>query len=270
MDGTFLLAQISDTHIVEHGRELAPRVDTSAYLMVAVDHLNHLDPRPDLVLVTGDLVNDGRPEQYEHLREILGRLEVPLRLMPGNHDDADQLARSFPEHVIGADRPRRDGVIDGELRIVCLDTSRFPEPGGRLDPEQLEWLEATLDEAPDQDTVVVLHHPPFPTGISHMDGMALDPASAAALAEVVWRHANVERVLCGHLHRMIVRRWAGTIAMTVPSTAHAVALDLIPDNGGGWTLEPPAITLHLWRRGEGIVTHQQPIGSFHGERFGAH
>ena len=86
-------------------------------------------------------------------------------------------------------------MIEGPLRIVTLDSSRYPEPGGSLDPEQLEWLDRTLARRPDQPTVVAVHHPPFATGIAHMDTMALDAASAAGLAAVIAGHPQVERVL---------------------------------------------------------------------------
>jgi Icc protein len=69
-----------------------------------------------------------------------------------------------------------------------------------------------------------MHHPPFATGITHMDNFGLD--NAAELAEIVVRHPQVERILCGHLHRTIDRRFAGTVAGTAPSTAHQIRLNL--------------------------------------------
>jgi hypothetical protein len=91
--------------------------------------------------------------------------------------------------------------------------------------------------------------------------MALSAAASAALADVVGRHPQVERVLCGHLHRSITRRFAGTIVLTCPSTAHAVALDLDPDHGrAAWTREPPALLLHRWTPTDGVVTHLETIG----------
>ena len=261
-----LLVQLSDPHIVEPGELLLGGIDTAKFLREAIEHVNRLDPQPDLVLVTGDLVNEGRPEEYAHLRDLLGELHAPFHLMPGNHDLTATLRAAFPDHVHG-EVGRADGVIDGPLRVVTLDSSRYPEPGGSLDPEQLEWLDRTLGEAPDQPTVVAVHHPPFATGIAHIDTMALDARSAAGLAAVIAGHPQVERVLCGHLHRHIVRRFAGTIALTAPSTAHAVQLDL--QNGrAAWNHEPPAILLHLFTPAGGVVTHLEVIGEHHPVSFG--
>lgn len=258
----FVLAQVSDLHIVEPGQSLSPDLDTAPFLTAAVEHLHRLEPAPDLVLFTGDLVNDGRPEQYAHLRELIAPLRLPYCLMPGNHDDPDALRAAFPHHAAGTTHPRCDELIETAVRLVLLDSSRGPAPGGWLDDAQLAWLEGVLDADQATPTVVALHHPPFATGIDHMDAMALDDHSAAALAAIIGRHRHVERVLCGHIHRSITTRFAGTIAMTVPSVAHAVALDLAGASPPAWTREPPMIALHVWTPEVGLVTHLQPIGTW--------
>jgi 3',5'-cyclic-AMP phosphodiesterase len=261
-----LLVQLSDPHIVEEGERLLGEIDTATFLREAVEHVNRLDPPPDLVLLTGDLVNEGRPAQYAHLKSLLEALRAPFHLVPGNHDLTHELRAVFPDHVHG-DEGRADGIIDGPLRIMTLDSSRFPEPGGSLSPEQLDWIDENLGAEPDVPTVVAVHHPPFATGIAHMDAMALDAASAAGLATVVAEHPQVERVLSGHLHRCISRRFAGTIAMTSPSTAHAVQLDL-GDGRAAWNHEPPAMLLHLCTPAGGVVTHLEVIGDHRPVSFG--
>ncbi|MFL6205725.1 MAG: phosphodiesterase [Acidimicrobiales bacterium] len=263
-----LVAQLSDPHIVEEGQRLLGDVDSARCLGEAVDHVNGLDPQPDLVLLTGDLVNEGTPAQYAHLNKLLEPLRARFHLVPGNHDLTDELRAAFPDHVHGEPGGRADGVIEGPLRVVTLDSSRYPEPGGSLDAAQLSWLDQTLAAAPGAPTVVAVHHPPFATGIEHMDAMGLDPASAAGLAAVIATHPQVERVLSGHLHRSITRRFAGTIALTAPGTAHAVQLDL-GDHPAAWNHEPPAILLHLLMPTGGVVTHLEVIGDHGPVPFGS-
>ena len=96
-----LIAQITDCHIVEPGGLMADRVDPAAGLRRAIAVINDLDPRPDLVLATGDLVNDGTPAQYDHLVPLLDQIAAPLLVIPGNHDDRTELRRRF------------DGLPDG-------------------------------------------------------------------------------------------------------------------------------------------------------------
>jgi 3',5'-cyclic AMP phosphodiesterase CpdA len=69
-----LIAQITDTHIRPEGSLAYGHVDTSAFLARAVDHILHLDPRPDVVLGTGDLVDGGTPAEYARLRHLLSPL----------------------------------------------------------------------------------------------------------------------------------------------------------------------------------------------------
>jgi 3',5'-cyclic AMP phosphodiesterase CpdA len=265
-----LLAHLSDPHVVEEGELLFGRTDTERFLVEAMATIEALDPRPDLVLISGDLVNEGRVEQYRNLRRLLAGLSVPLRLMCGNHDVPSNLREVFPDHAyLGVSGPT-DFVVDlPPMRVVALDTHVAGIPGGDLDAGQLSWLDERLTEAADRPCLVAMHHPPFATGIGHMDEMGLAPAAVTALAEVVARHLQVERVVCGHLHRSITRRFAGTIAMTVPSCAHAVALDLREGcPTGASDLEPPAIALHQWHPDRGVVTHLLHVGEYPRSRFG--
>ena len=258
-----LIAQISDPHIKAEGQLAYNRINTANFLARAVDHILHLDQWPDVVLGTGDLIDEGTDAAYEHLRHLLAPLPMPVYLIPGNHDDRDGLRRVFTDH----DYLPREGfiqyVIDkGPVRLIALDTVIPGEPGGRVDADRIAWLDARLSEAPARPTILFMHHPPFRTGIEYMDSIGLD--GAEDLAAVVSRYRNVERVLCGHLHRTIQTRWAGTIAMTIPSTAHAVGLDVRHDVPLSLTLEPPGYGLHLWRDGT-LVSHLALPGEY--ERY---
>jgi 3',5'-cyclic-AMP phosphodiesterase len=71
---------------------------------------------------------------------------------------------------------------------------------------------------------------------------------------------QVERLLCGHLHRPIVKRFGGTVATTCPSTMHQLRLDLRSPGGLALVPEPPALQLHLWREDVGLVSHTSYVG----------
>jgi 3',5'-cyclic AMP phosphodiesterase CpdA len=261
MTSVVLIAQISDMHVSTPGSRNDEHYRTAAHLEGAVLHLNALAPRPDAVLVTGDLVERGETEEYERLRALLDPLTMPAYLIPGNHDDRENLPRVFDRHRY---LPRDSGFIqyvieDWPVRLVALDTLIPGESGGRLCAERLTWLDARLAEAPGRPTIVFMHHPPFVTGMRKMDEMGLD--GVEDLAAVIRRHPHVERIACGHLHRPIVRRFAGTVASTCPATAHQLALDLGPESRLAIVMEPPACMLHVWLgEGEGLVSHLSVIG----------
>jgi len=259
-----LIAQITDTHISTPGSRTDRFYRTAEHLERAVAHLNTLTPRPDLVLATGDLVDRGEIDEYERLRELFQPLGMPAYLIVGNHDDRGNLARVFDQHRY---LPRDGGFLhyaveDWPVRLVALDTLIPGETGGRLCGERLAWLDARLGEARERPTIVFMHHPPFITGIRKMDEMGLDGSDA--LATVIRRHPQVERLVCGHVHRAIVRRFAGTVACTAPATAHQLALDLRPAPLLATVMEPPGCLLHLWLgEGDGLVSHVSVIGDRH-------
>jgi 3',5'-cyclic AMP phosphodiesterase CpdA len=86
---------------------------------------------------------------------------------------------------------------------------------------------------------------------------------APELAAIVATHPQVERVLCGHLHRPIQARFAGTLASTCPSPAHQIPLELVPAGVERFVLEPPGYQLHRWADGL-LVTHTAVIGDWPG------
>ncbi|MCC8394335.1 phosphodiesterase [Paraburkholderia sp. MMS20-SJTR3] len=261
-----LLAQISDLHIKQAGVLAYRRVDTAACLTRCVTALNALAPRPDAVLITGDLVDQGDSRQYAHLRTLLAPLEIPYFLMVGNHDERAALRAAFPERaeLRGGGEFVQYAVDVGPLRVLALDSMVPGQSGGTLCDARLDWLARQLDAARSKPVVVALHHPPFACGIGHMDDMRLDQAAAHKLAALIGQHPNVERVLCGHVHRAMFVRFGGTIASAIPAPAHQVALDLREHAPSAFVMEPPAYALHRYEPATGLVTHHAYVDAADG------
>lgn len=259
-----IIVQITDTHIKPPGRLAYRRVDTAPFLERAVAAILALTPRPDVILATGDLVDAGDAEEYARLLGLLRPLDIPLFAVPGNHDERAGLAKAFPDLAarVGGSRFFHYTVEDWPVRLIAMDTVLPGSGAGEVCAERLGWLDARLAEQPDRPTIIFQHHPPFDTGIGHMDRLGL--SGAEAMAAVVRRHPQVERVLCGHLHRPIQVRWAGTIASTAPSTAHQVALDLRDDAPSAFVMEPPGYQIHMWRADTGVVSHTAMVGDYDG------
>ncbi len=259
-----LIAQLSDLHITLPGERPYGRVDTAGALKSAVAAVAAFSPRPDLVVLTGDLVQRGLPEEYAHLKALLAPLSLPMVAIPGNHDGRESMRAAF----LHDGYLPRSGVLDfsipfGGLTIIGLDTLIPGEDGGRLCAAQLSRLDSTLALAPDRPTLILMHHPPFLTGMAGMDAIGLE--GREAFAEVVRRHKQILRILCGHVHRAIDRPFAGTIAGTAPSTAHQLFLDLEPDaRANRFILEPGGYQLHLWDEKAGLVSHTALVGDFPG------
>lgn len=257
-----LICQITDTHIKLPGKLAYRRVDTAAMLEDCVRTVLALKPRPDAIVLTGDLVDLGRPDEYEYLQSLLAPLAMPLYAIPGNHDAREAMRNAFrasgylPEAGF-----LQFAVDDWPIRLVGLDTLIPGEGGGELCAERLAWLDRTLGQKPNVPTLVLMHHPPFPTGIGHMDKIGLKGSDG--FATVMARHPQVEAVLCGHLHRTIQTQIGGRRVLTAPSPAHQVALDLRDDAPSRFRMEPPGYMLHNWAQGL-LVSHTAAIGSYDG------
>jgi Icc protein len=251
-----LIAQITDLHL---GFERDnPGEMNRLRLDQLVRHLSTMDPRPDLLICSGDLTDRGDLASYQRLREALAPLPFPYFLTVGNHDLRGPLREVFP------DTPTASGfvqyAIEGHpVRIIVIDTLEENRHAGAFGPERARWLDAKLAEQPDKPTLLVLHHPPVVTGIEWMT-LVPEETWAPRLTGIVARHKQVVGAICGHVHRPIVAPWAGTILRICPSCAPQVTLDLRPmdlehpDDRPLIQEEPPAFALHMWTPG-GLVTH---------------
>lgn len=263
-----LIAHLSDPHITTGALAAAPATG----LHHALGRVLGLDPRPDCVVITGDLVNTGRPDEYAALLEIIGAFPLPLHLVTGNHDNVAALLDAVPGGPLVGGPPV--GGLDGrvtyrvaypEATIIVLDSHIPGDNAGRLGAEQLAWLDQTLSERPQVPAVICLHHPPVPVGIPFMDDMRL--LDGAALAAVVGRHRNVARVLAGHLHRAVSAGFAGSVLSVAPSTYRQIDLGLRPDAPPGYLAEPTGFLLHRLA-GTDCVTHTVAV-SHAGAQLGA-
>jgi 3',5'-cyclic AMP phosphodiesterase CpdA len=224
-----LVAHLSDLHVTHPESPVAMFADGAAALAAAVEHLNGLERPVDAVVITGDLVNDGTVAEYEQLRTLLDPLTAPYYLLAGNHDEPGPLREVFPEHTyLPTDRPLHWVVDDHDLRIVAVDTTVEGRHDGELAAGELAWLDDELRAEPDRPTLVLMHHPPFVTGMYWMDYGGLD--NADALQTMLGHHPQVVGVLAGHVHRMFHLAWGSTMVSTAPATTYQSLLALRDDS----------------------------------------
>ncbi|MGF1523512.1 MAG: phosphodiesterase [Leptolyngbyaceae cyanobacterium] len=256
-----IIAQISDLHVQPEGEKAYGIVDTNRFLKAAVKQLNQLQPQPDIVIATGDLVDNRTEAEYRMLQAIMASLRAPVYFVMGNHDDREAFRRVFPSLPYMPADGFVQYVLDSyPVRIIVLDTMVDGEGYGDMDAERLAWLDARLQEAPGKPTIIFMHHPPFATGLPGMD--RIQCRNGASLAALIEQYPCVQRVACGHLHRSIQTVWAGTLGSIAPSVAHQVALKLTPDSTNAFVMEPPAFHLHLWHETMGLITHTAFVGEF--------
>ena len=251
-----LIAQISDLHCREAGVETLLSCDNNHNIELAIARLNSLSPRPDLVIATGDLTSAGLPKQYAALAALLEPLEVPLYLLPGNHDEREPMLDVFANRY-GVDNDKQGyvrTVIDsGPLRLVGLDTSVEGYHHGAIPEDRAEWLDEVLRVAPEKPTLIFMHHPPFETGIWWMDRIGIHEG-LDHFSKVLGRHPQVVGITAGHLHRSIHATFAGIPVTVCPTTCYAVDLNINDEALPRVTDEPSAMMMHYWYR-ETLVSH---------------
>ncbi len=264
-----LLAQLTDLHCSPHG-EAAMRVcETNMLTERALRAVRRFQPKVDAMMITGDLTDNGRTTEYAALTEMLKRvIDVPVYVIPGNHDRRENLRASLA-HLPGvtADPHFVQYVIDDlPVRLIMLDTVIPGSSAGELCADRMAWLDARLAEAPERPTMIGMHHPPFLCGIRHMDRIVL--RDIEGFTALIARHPQVRRIVCGHHHRTISVPIAQAIASIAPGVAHQVELDLTENPVGLWRLEPAAFQMHLWMEQPGgvgtIVSHTAYVDDYAG------
>lgn len=246
------LAHLSDPHL----RTGPLASETAAGLDRALRRVAALDPPPDAVVITGDLADRGRPEEYTALREILDPFPLPLHLAIGNHDDRGAFLAEFTGSRFIDGGARSYYAVDGpDVTLIVLDSKNDHVAAGRIDDGQLHWLDDHLAHSV-RPTVLCLHHPPVAVGIPVMDEIRL--LGAAALHEVLDRHAHAVLMLAGHVHRVITSRLGRTSVAVAASTWRQVQYQPRDDRRTGYVDEPATFLLHDVSE-TATTTHVLPI-----------
>lgn len=234
-----LIVQISDVHLLGSGL-LHGRVDTTANLDEVLERVRVAGIRPELILLSGDLADDGSVAAYEALRDrvepLADALGASVVYVPGNHDDR----RAFRDvllggavvgggtgdppgdPVTGGGAPVEQEPIDqvcriGDVRVVVLDSAVPGYDHGELSDAQLGWLAEELADPAPGGTVLAVHHPPIPSPIELMTRIAL--RMPGRLGEVI-AGTDVRAVLSGHYHHATSGMLGCVPVWVCPSTAY--------------------------------------------------
>jgi len=245
-----LIAQVTDLHL--HADAGHPNL---ARFVRVLDHLKAMQPLPDLLVLSGDLADDGALESYRYLQQALAAWPQPVRFALGNHDKRAHFRAVFgDEHVADG---FVQGVTDlGGLRLVVLDSLEEGHHGGAFCAARAQWLRGALQQG-DAPVLMFMHHPPVDVGIPWIDpgpGLAWIARLDAAL-----QGARVAGICTGHVHVGGVFPWRGRQVATCPASSSDLSLAFGPMQAAQPDGRPlveqgePAFALHRWQDG-GLAT----------------
>ena len=197
------LIQLSDLHLVSPGKLTSKVLDTNAILEETINEiLSKKDyfGQIDGLVVTGDISDDGSMESYLSAYQKLSKLNVPILVIPGNHDLRDPMRKVFHENVqFSKNSSQFDWVFKfDETLIIGLDTLVEGENFGFLEEKSLDFLSHQLSNNSGSDLVLLIHHPPIKTGIYFMDQIGL--TNTSDLSECLKATDRPIKILCGHVH----------------------------------------------------------------------
>ncbi|HGY2267316.1 3',5'-cyclic-AMP phosphodiesterase [Morganella morganii] len=247
-----LILQITDTHLFAGETDTLLGINTLHSYHAVLDAIVKQQLPADLIVATGDLVQDQSTRAYQRFTDGIARLPAPCVWLPGNHDYQPSMAQELAAAGISSSK---QVLIGEQWQILLLDSQVQGVPHGELSDDQLIWLDNCLAQQPDRHTVVMLHHHPLASGCTWLDQHSL--RNSHMLAEVLTRYQNIEGILCGHIHQDMDVMWNGIRMLATPSTCvqfkpHCTNFTL-DTAAPGWryleltTGDSPSLTTQLFR-----------------------
>jgi 3',5'-cyclic AMP phosphodiesterase CpdA len=241
-----VIAHVSDTHF---GNDVQDPAKRAAAVM---DHLLAMSPRPDVLVVSGDVADHGLAEEYAEARAWLDLWPGAVGVCPGNHDVRNAFVAGLRAEVPSVVEAAGSRFFLLDSLIDAVKGQRIDE--GRLGPDQLDWLDRQLG-ANDASSYVVLHHPPTTIGLGLMDPIRL--VDGDELAAVLDYHPHVVATLVGHAHTMGVTTFAGRPLLIGGGVVSTVTVDA-EEPPPVWYDAPPSFALHLVDDGR-VTTHWRAL-----------
>ena len=179
------IVQLSDIHVGAQFRE--------AVFDQVIEELNSL--KPDVVIITGDLTNEGLKEQYEKCKTLISKINVDrIIAISGNHDYRNtgylHFKKYFPFQTINE--------LSDDVVLITIGTARPDRDEGEVGHRQTLWLERTMKKYKERIKILAMHHHLIGIPDTGSDRLTIIDAGDVLRATL---DSDVDLVLCGHKHR---------------------------------------------------------------------
>jgi 3',5'-cyclic-AMP phosphodiesterase len=251
-----IIAQISDTHIALD----TPDADQRNWdLARSIADINALDPAPDLIVHTGDIVQNGRPDEYALAVSTLAKARAPVYVVAGNKDNRTNLREAFsPWGYLAPESDFIDYAIDDyPVRLIALDTLSSSSNKGDFCAERVRRLIDLIDAETTKPIAVFTHHPPFvvPVGPDPLNFARAE--SMSMLQQALQYSGRVVAVFSGHVHRPA----AGHVVNIAASVAPCIATTLRKGDYPAHMKRRPVYHVHRFDPACGFVPETRIVGT---------
>jgi 3',5'-cyclic AMP phosphodiesterase CpdA len=250
-----IIAQISDTHIALDTPDADQRIRDFER---TIADINALDPAPDVIVHTGDIVHNGRPDEYAEAVRIFAKANAPAYVIPGNKDDRANLRAAFSPR--GYLKPGADfigyAVEDYPVRLIAVDTLNTGSNKGDFCPERADRLVDLIDAEKSKPVVVFAHHPPFEVAVGPEPHNFESPDMMERLQRALLHSGRVIAVFCGHVHRGTAGHVGGIPVVVVPCIATTLRKGEYPER----LKTCPVYYVHRYDPLWGFVTEARIVG----------
>jgi 3',5'-cyclic AMP phosphodiesterase CpdA len=207
-----IIAQISDTHIAFDSLDADRRIQD---FELTIADINTLDPSPDAIVHTGDIVHNGRQDEYARSMAILAKARAPVYVLAGNKDDRVNLREAFSGcGYLSPDSDFIDYAIEHfPVRLIALDTLSLRSNKGDFCRERVRRLTDLIEAETTKPVAVFTHHPPFEVTVGP-DRLHFETTEILSRLREALQCERIAGVFSGHVHRAAEGQ-VGSIPATV-------------------------------------------------------
>jgi 3',5'-cyclic-AMP phosphodiesterase len=251
-----IIAQVSDTHIALDTPDADRRIGDFARTIAGI---NTLDPAPDAIVHTGDIVQNGRPDEYAQAVAILAKARAPVYVLAGNRDDRANLRAAFSAGgYLAPDSAFIDYAIeDFPVRLIAVDTLSSGGNKGDFCAARVRRLIDLIDAEPSKPIAVFAHHPPFEVPVGPDPINFETPEAMARLRQALQHSGRVVAVFSGHVHRGTAGHVGSIPATVMPCIATTLRKGEYPAH----MKTRPVYHIHRFDPVWGFITEARIVGA---------
>lgn len=228
------ILHITDTHLFADEDGALLGIKSNASFLSVINEIKRGNRKYDLIVATGDFVQDGSKKSYARFAEQIKQFNTPCVWLAGNHDNFSYMQEVFSNYQLAENKVVSLG--DNWL-IVLLNSQVVGQACGLLPQSELQFLEKTLLAHTDKNVMVFLHHHPISSGCHWLDEHILKNSNE--LEEIVKKFPSIKGLGWGHIHQQQDHVWHNCHAFSTPSTCfqfkpNSYEFQLSNDEAPGW------------------------------------